>query len=512
MFFHCCQKQSSAVIAVATNKKSAKRTRLIARLPKFVQGLLNGTIDIQVKCCRRIRKISSIGKDPPFDKLIESGIIPHLIEYLKMNPNDENTTGKGPTHYDQNSICKLQLEATWILTNISASSDHKYTKFLISTGAVKPLANLLLSPNKDVAEHAVLTLGNIAGDSPEHRDIVLLSDALTNLIHLQNRCIDVLKAKAKSTTDNTDDNKDENKDNNIGWTPEQFEQFEQLLKDCDCLESIELLRYVAWTIINLSRGKPEPDNKYIKDEIESLNEMFRLPDTKILSYVAWGFRCLTDTTHKHMHPEKIKLMKQCGALKRLVQCLDHNEYRVRHPAVLALGNIVTGSHEQTQDVIDLGLCDKLLPLLDLKQYTLSKCDRNGEIKLNHLSPLLKELCWMISNIAAGTEEQIHCIIIADIFPTMIHLLKKAPCDIRKDVVWTICNVTSGGNVHQIEYLVNRGAIPALVSSLGCSNSEILPVAMDALNNILKCGEKIKNEGEMMTMSFYVTLKQQAGWT
>ena len=66
-------------------QKSLKESELIAQLPKFVQGLLNGTIDDQVECCRSIRKISSIEKDPPLDELIQTGIVPHLIEYLKTS-------------------------------------------------------------------------------------------------------------------------------------------------------------------------------------------------------------------------------------------------------------------------------------------------------------------------------------------------------------------------------------------------------------------------------------------
>ena len=84
-----------------------------AQLPKFVQGLLNGTIENQVECCRYFRKLSSIEKDPPLDVLIESGIVPRLIKYLKMEPNDDK------------NIFILQLEAAWILTNISASSDSE---------------------------------------------------------------------------------------------------------------------------------------------------------------------------------------------------------------------------------------------------------------------------------------------------------------------------------------------------------------------------------------------------
>ena len=58
------------------------------QLPKLVQGLLTGPIATQVECCCNIRRITTDEKGPPFDSIVSSGIVPRLVEYLKMNPND----------------------------------------------------------------------------------------------------------------------------------------------------------------------------------------------------------------------------------------------------------------------------------------------------------------------------------------------------------------------------------------------------------------------------------------
>ena len=213
-------------------------------------------------------------------------------------------------------------------------------------------------------------------------------------------------------------------------------------------------------------------------------------------------------------------MKQSGALRRLVDCLGHREYRVRHPALRTLGNVVTGSDEQTEDVVNMGVCDKLLPLLDFKCYLLPDSDeiknknknknkntnrnsrnrnrnknknKNGNKNRNSRWILLKEACWMISNITAGTEEQIETVVLSNIFPSLINLLEKAPFDIRKEAAWAISNATSGGSKHQIQYLVHRGVVTPLVSLLKLNNPTVLLVAMEGLGNILKCGEEIQNE-------------------
>ena len=463
--------------------RNEKQAELIAQLPKFVQGLLYGTIDKQVECCHSICEISSSIEDDPFDVLIESGIVPHLIKYLKMDANNDNK------HIE--CISKLQVDAVCILCDISGSSDSKHRQILVSNGVIKPLVNLMLSPNKDVSEKVVWTLGNIAGDSVQHRDKVLSTDVLTNLRHLENRCIDVLNTSTANT-------RDKKLDVDTDVT--------QLLQDSNkknCLESIQLLTGVSWALRKLCFGNPGPDSKYIKDLIEMLNEMLKLStsDTEILQDVAWGFFFLTDgrdcsNGENNMTP---RLMKECGALKRLVDCLGHHDYRVKHGALRALGNIVTGSDEQTQDVLDLGVCEKLVALLDLKQYILCKRNeignKNGEKKLNKRGILLKETCWMISNITAGTEDQIDCVIKNNIFPSLIQLSEKAPFEIRKEVAWAISNATGGGSKIQIEYLVDKGVIQPLVSLLESSYPKMLLVAMEGLNNILKCGEDIQHDKE-----------------
>ena len=166
-----------------------------------------------------------------------------------------------------------------------------------------------------------------------------------------------------------------------------------------------------------------------------------------------------------------------------MKCLEHDERCVQHPVLRALGNTIAGNDEQTQVVINMGVCDKLLTLLDLRKCNLfsNPCDlqlqQNSEktqkndiniklaMKLNSDGVLLREVCWIISNITAGTEEQIDCIIRSDKFAGLINVLKTESLEIRKEAAWAIANAADGGNNIQIEYLVQKGVIPAFISIL-----------------------------------------------
>lgn len=125
-----------------------------AEMEALRQQVFSGDVALQCSATEKFRKVLS--KDnPPRQDVIECGVVPYFVEFLKRA-----------------DLPQLQFEAAWALTNI-ASGAREQTATVVNAGAIPIFVNLLESPAENVREQAVWALGNIAGDGPDCRDLVL---------------------------------------------------------------------------------------------------------------------------------------------------------------------------------------------------------------------------------------------------------------------------------------------------------------------------------------------------
>lgn len=234
--------------------------------------------------------------------------------------------------------------------------------------------------------------------------------------------------------------------------------------------SQSLLGNVVWTVSNLCRGKPLPKIEHIKPAIGPIAALLdRNVDNEVLVDVIWAFSYLSDGDD-----EKIKLVMDTGAAPKLVNLLTKNDRVLLVPLVRTLGNLVTGNDEQTQAVVDAGVITAMNTLLE-----------------NSNKNTRKEVCWTLSNIAAGTQEQIQALFEEEeLLEKLVHVACNDRWEVKKEAIWTLCNICTTGHDYHIRSLIQRGGLSPLSESLTSKDTKVIKIVLEATEKILELSEKL----------------------
>ncbi|GAB5032180.1 importin subunit [Nannochloropsis oceanica] len=234
-------------------------------------------------------------------------------------------------------------------------------------------------------------------------------------------------------------------------------------------QSQQILRIGSWALNNLCDSQPRPALD-IHILMPVLHALLRSEDSEVLSHTCWALSHLCDGPSTH-----IKVVVEASLCGRLVQLLQHRSWRVIKPALRTIGNIVCAEDEvdYTQSILEAGAVPHLKILIG---------HSNREIQ--------KEACWTLSNIAAGTCEQIQTVLDSGAIPLLVSLALQpadmTDAEVRSEACWVVLNATSCGSDSQIEFLVKEGCIGVLSDLLGESN--MVMMALEGLERILQVGE------------------------
>lgn len=236
---------------------------------------------------------------------------------------------------------------------------------------------------------------------------------------------------------------------------------------------MSILNNVTWTISNLCRGKPAPSLILVEPAIDVMAELLNREGitNEVRSDALWALSYLSDGPN-----EQIERVIRTGITSKLIGFLrEKNPLSLLTPTVRCLGNFVTGSDVQTQAVIDEGILDYLGGLL-------------GHSKRN----IRKESCWLASNIAAGTHNQITSLM--DKPGVMTQLIDNAihgSWEIKKEALWALSNICTTGNDLHIQTLIQYEGLRPLSEALSLTNADgpVLIACLDAIDEVLQVGER-----------------------
>ena len=107
------------------------------------------------------------------------------------------------------------------------------------------------------------------------------------------------------------------------------------------------MKHIAWAISNLTRGSPLPKYEMIKDSIPILCDLIKreviYDDNDILSDVCWSISYGSESKR-----DKIQLVINTGVIPKMIEMLETEFLPILVPCMRVVGNVSTGSAEQTQ--------------------------------------------------------------------------------------------------------------------------------------------------------------------
>lgn len=237
-------------------------------------------------------------------------------------------------------------------------------------------------------------------------------------------------------------------------------------------------RTLAWAFSNMCRHKnPPPPLPVLSELSKGLTKLITHEDRTVRQDTCWAISYMTDGPD-----EQIALARNETILGAVVGMLEADTEMLIAPALRVLGNMATGNDEMTQAVIDVGTLKLIKPVINRSKS----------------NSIIKECCWLVSNVIAGTQAQIQAVIEASVLPTIVGVLEQGDFKCQFEAGWVLANLCQGGTRQQILYLLHStDVIQSICAVLPSTNADfnynILEVLYTLLTSVSVLGEEEMNK-------------------
>lgn len=158
-------------------------------------------------------------------------------------------------------------------------------------------------------------------------------------------------------------------------------------------------------------------------------------------------------------------------LPHIVKVMQTDNQSVLLPCLRILGGFISKTAMTTQQVVDSGALDLFPKLI-------------GHPNLN----IRKEIVWMISNIAAGTQLQLETLVSKGYLKILNKIMRDDENIIKFEAVWAICNFTLVDKIDLIKMIFADNIVETVCAILKMKQPKLIAVAIEAMTNLLKIGK------------------------
>lgn len=244
----------------------------------------------------------------------------------------------------------------------------------------------------------------------------------------------------------------------------------------------------------------EKDIKKLEDIIKiEIDFMDKYPDNiKLMKNI---LKSLNEFTVNDK-PENLNLLIHLNILQRIIQLIDSKDSDIIYYSLKIIGNYAMNTDEfYTQQLINLNVLDKL-------KKTLNK--ENDNLNQN----IRKETSFILSNIAAGTQEQVTKLYEDNFYPIFCDIINnEKESSVKINCLWALYNLSNIHNEEYIEKLIENGYMKIIVNRFYIDHNEVLACSLEALGNLLQLGTKLRNpannnfiENEVKNLNLFNALK------
>ena len=238
-------------------------------------------------------------------------------------------------------------------------------------------------------------------------------------------------------------------------------------------ESEEIIKIATWALCNLSRGQ-EIDIDKQKCAVSAFAKV--IVDTTHNIPIDTIKEALDGLKNLISYKDNAFLIES-GVIDRLYQLCQIDTDKILPGTVSVLSHVSYGGNEDCMVIITSGF-------LDVFYKILQKSD-------DLISVLLKQdVLWILSNLTVCDDQEIIQKVIGELdhFKILMNYCFHGKIKVRKEAIWTLCNVTLNGSNDQMNSLVQHGIFKMFQENLRFeSDPDIIKTVLEATENILTAG-------------------------